>query len=390
MLRNVVSLILGMVWMLHRSGYGAETIVPGSGDLSLQLEIERAFDRGAAALVDLQHTEGFWSTVDHPAVTALALTALSMDPSERATERFAENLRKGYEWVVASAQEDGGIYRVKTMQNYNTALSIMALVVADEPEYHALIRKARRHLVGWQSDFEEPGVLDTPLDGGVGYGGSYPHSDLSNTHLALEAMVASRFVEGETPLVVGENELNWEAALHFVQNCQNLPEVNQQGWASNDPTNRGGFVYFPGNTKSEEMTLAGGRVALRSYGSISYAGLLSFIYADLDASDSRVIAALDWLERNYTLEENPGMDAQGLYYYYHTMAKALSARGRSQLETPEGTVDWRRELALELINRQREDGSWINDTARWWENDRALVTGYALKALALVHRTLEP
>merc|ERR1711918_331622 len=119
-------------------------------------------------------------------------------------------------------------------------------------------------------------------------------------------------------------------------------------------------------------------------------GLLSFIYADLSEGDPRVVAALEWLGRNYTLEENPGMEAQGLYYYYHTMAKALGAQGVSQLKSPDGKVDWRPDLALELINRQREDGSWINDTARWWENDRALVTGYALKTLAIIHRTLEP
>ena len=368
----------------------ADSIARGSGDISLQLEIERAFDRGSEALVKLQSEAGYWSTEDHPAVTALALTALGMDPSDRAQERFKENLRKGYDWVVASAQEDGGIYRIDSLQNYNTALSIMALVIADDPEYHDLIRRARRHIVGWQSDFDQQGELDNALDGGVGYGGSYPHSDMSNTHLALEAMVASRFVEGEAPLTPGENDLNWEAALHFVENSQNLPSNNGQGWASDDPLNRGGFVYFPGNTKSEEMTLDDGRVALRSYGSISYAGLLSFIYADLSADDPRVVAALEWLERNYTLEENPGMEAQGLYYYYHTMAKALGAQGVSQFQSANGKVDWRRDLALELINRQREDGSWINDTARWWENDRALVTGYALKTLAIIHRTLEP
>jgi len=48
-----------------------------------------------------------------------------------------------------------------------------------------------------------------------------------------------------------------------------------------------------------------GRVALRSYGSISYAGLLSYIYADLQRDDPRVQAAFDWLRGNYTLDEIP-------------------------------------------------------------------------------------
>ena len=41
-----------------------------------------------------------------------------------------------------------------------------------------------------------------------------------------------------------------------------------------------------------------GRVALRSYGSISYAGLLSYIYADLKRNDPRVLAVFEWLRRN--------------------------------------------------------------------------------------------
>jgi squalene-hopene/tetraprenyl-beta-curcumene cyclase len=135
-------------------------------------------------------------------------------------------------------------------------------------------------------------------------------------------------------------------------------------------------------------TLPGGRVALRSYGSISYAGLLSYIYADLSKSDPRVAAVHDWLKSNYTLEENPGMGPQGLYYYFHTMAKALAAFGAVELQTPAGAVNWREKLALRLIDLQRSNGSWENDNGRWWEKDPALVTSYALLTLRIVSRDL--
>ena len=71
------------------------------------------------------------------------------------------------------------------------------------------------------------------------------------------------------------------------------------------------------------------RVALRSYGSISYAGMMSFAYARVEKDDDRVRAVIDWLGSNYTLDENPGMGQEGLYYYYHLMAKALSAQKSS-------------------------------------------------------------
>ncbi|MEQ8765963.1 MAG: hypothetical protein RL885_18740 [Planctomycetota bacterium] len=45
--------------------------------------------------------------------------------------------------------------------------------------------------------------------------------------------------------------------------------------------------------------------------------------------------------------------------------------------------DWRKELAERLISLQNEDGSWANDkSARWWENEPALATSYAVQALA--------
>ena len=133
----------------------------------------------------------------------------------------------------------------------------------------------------------------------------------------------------------------------------------------------------------------GGRVALRSYGSISYAGLLSYVYADLRRDDPRVVAVFDWLRRNYTLQENPGMGPQGLYYYFHTMTKALTAYGAEELTVEGGgTIRWRQEVALRLLDLQQKDGSWINESGRWMEKDPVLVTSYALLALELIARGL--
>ena len=128
-------------------------------------------------------------------------------------------------------------------------------------------------------------------------------------------------------------------------------------------------------------------MALRSYGSISYAGLLSYIYANLKKDDPRVAAVFDWLRQNYTLEENPGMGPQGLYYYLHTMAKALSLYGVDTLELRNGAkINWRKELAMKLINLQQNDGSWSNGNGRWWERDPNLVTAYAVIALEMIYR----
>jgi squalene-hopene/tetraprenyl-beta-curcumene cyclase len=226
---------------------------------------------------------------------------------------------------------------------------------------------------------------------GIGYG-TKDHSDMSNTYLALEALRISEFLESDQHIQIFEDlkgfekkTLNWDAALQFIQRCQNLPTHNDQGWASDDPANKGGFVYFPGNSKAGEQPLTDGKVALRSYGSMTYAGLLSLIYADLKKDDPRVTAAYEWIRNNYTLDENPGLGQQGLFYYYHTMAKALNAMQVDHLTAENGQwIDWRKELTAKLVEKQKGDGSWINDSGRWWENDPVLVTAYSLITLNLI------
>ena len=89
------------------------------------------------------------------------------------------------------------------------------------------------------------------------------------------------------------------------------------------------------------------------------------------------------------LDENPALGPQGLYYYFHTMSKALTLYGADTLETPGGQkVKWREQLALKLINLQRADGSWVNENGRWFEKDPNLVTAYSLIALDMLYNGL--
>lgn len=362
--------------------------VPIGHDESLRHEVQRAIDRGTAWLLANQNSNGWWTTPDHPAVTALPLVALNGEPSGKYLKNPTPAIQRGYAFLLASAKPDGGIYATN-MANYNTSLSLLALMSAGRTDYDAVARKARAFIVGTQVDFGEKGRLDTPFDGGVGYGNKYSHSDLNNTLCALEALHHSKRLVADTK-TTDSKDLDWQAAINFLQNCQNLPSHNQQAWVSGDVANKGGFIYYPGNSMAGGVTnSATGRVALRSYGSASYAGLLSYVYADLKRDDIRVTAVLDWLRANFTLTENPGMGPQGYYYYLHLLTKGLTAAQVAELETKDGRkVNWRREVALQLMNLQKPDGSWANDNARWWEKETPLTTSYALIALELIWRGL--
>jgi squalene-hopene/tetraprenyl-beta-curcumene cyclase len=361
--------------------------VQNSSNVSLRNEVKHAIDKGWAWLEKNQNTNGYWSTPDHPAVTALALTSYRLQPGVLEQKDEPNSIKRGYEFLLSCAQPDGGIYR-KELPSYNTSVSLTALVLGKHPEFQSAILNARKFIIGLQADLGEPGKIDTSSDGGIGYAKSDRRPDLSNTSWALEALYLSRNYVKDKNLPDGA-DLNWQAAVHFIQSCQNLPSHNQESWASDDPQNKGGFIYAPGQSMAGPTNLPSGKVALRSYGSMSYAGLLSYAYADLKLEDPRVSAVMDWLRANYTVDENPALGAEGLYYYYLVMSKALALYGADSFQTHDGrTVKWREDLALKLLNLQHSDGSWVHDNARWWEKDPLLVTAFSLIALEMAYKQM--
>lgn len=354
--------------------------------LSLRLEMERAIRKGNAFLKTQQEKDGYWGEKETPALTALVLSAMMHDPGRDRKEAEPAHVTKAFDWLFTQQKDDGGIYG-KGLASYNTASSIMAILARGKKEDIPTMLKAREFLINQQTDWGKKGKADNKYDGGTGYGGTYAHSDLSNTYLALEALKHSEPYAKDT----GEEDvakLDWAAALTFVSRCQNLTETNDQV-KTVAPEDEGGFVYFPGDSKAGERELKDGRTSLRSYGSMSYAGLLSLIHAELDQDDPRVKAVLKWLGRNYTLKENPGLGAQGLYYYYHAMTKALVAAQIDHLKLEDGTmIDWRKELATLLLSNQHPDGTWINENSRWWENDEILVTSYVVMTLEQIYHSI--
>lgn len=385
-----------LLTLVSTTAFAQDRLLPSpDGNVSLKLEIQRSIDSGIAYLITQQDARsGSFSDPKLPAFTALAAASMLGDPSRDPGADLDEALERALDFLVSNQKADGGIYG-KGLATYNTALSVMALSQSGRRSDYPVIARARRLLINQQQDYDRRGVSDNLFDGGVGYGGSYAHSDLSNSHLAMEALYYSQKILADTEYDESADfDLDWEAAIDFVSRCQNSDETVERlgesvGLREED---KGGFVYFPGNTKSDVIELddKGEKVALRSYGSMSYAGLLAFIYADMDQSDPRIRSALEWLQSNYTLEENPGMDAQGLFYYYHTMAKALNTARINRLETPEGkNIDWRKDLALKIMAAQASDGHWTNrGSNRWMEDNPVLVTSYSLLALQHVFRGL--
>jgi squalene-hopene/tetraprenyl-beta-curcumene cyclase len=352
--------------------------------------------KGADWLLSRQGEDGSWlGQSGQPAFTALACIGL-YDCPQYQNPAVKAKIDLALDYIVGAAKSDGGIYGSSTKAKaapggrgerggggassavYNTSICLTALAKFNRPGDLEVCKKARAYLLDAQADDDV---------GGTGYGQKRGRADLSNTAWTLEALYVTEHLDREPfntdPAQAAKAGLAWEKALQFVSMCQNLAESNQSAWVKSAPAeDRGGFIYCPEDALKENE----GGQSLRSYGSMTYAGLKSLIYAKVDKQDLRIKTAFDWVKKYYTLEENPGTGPAGYFYYLHLFGKTLTLFGEDSLVDATGTShDWKTELIGKLTETQQEDGSWLNaKSGRWMESIPELSTAYCLMTLGLL------
>ncbi len=364
-----------------------------------------SINRGLTWLAAQQRENGSWGNQNYPAMTALAMWAFCRsDYPER--DSICSNAAI---FVAGFAQSDGGIYKPAKgrrgsggLSTYNTAICMTVLHEYDTTRFVPLILKARDFMRCSQI------VSDSPSSGGFGYEVNAPtkgkvsaallrkaaaeertppdesatprmaqarRADLSNTGWALMAMRQTQDIE-DLRSGTGRIDLNWDLALEYIDKLQDKD--------SDDAVNYGGFGYEGSGARGSTVERPeDGKVKLRGFGSMTYAGLESMIYAQVDRSDPRVRSALQWAARHWSVDENPGMGSKGLFYYYNVMGKAMNVCDVDVLINPDdhSTINWRSEIVAELIEKQHADGSWVNQDGSFWENDPILVTSYSVLTL---------
>ncbi|MDR0390580.1 MAG: terpene cyclase/mutase family protein [Planctomycetaceae bacterium] len=341
-------------------------------------KLKIANEKAIAFLRKTQSDKGSWAASPRSGIgpTAIIITGL-INSGVKLDDPM---IKKGFVFLEAAVSKDGKIYSSPHFQNYETSVATIAFAAAnklikaegkEKSPYDELLANAQKALITQQYAESRDVDKDDPRYGGIGYGGD-TRPDLSNTQFFLDALKATG-KNSDDPAI--------QKALIFVSRNQNLEsEHNKLPFAAKNPD--GGFIYTSTTGSSSAGTTANG--GLRSYASMTYAGLKSMIHAGLTKEDKRVKAAYEWITKNYSVVENPGMGQRGLFYYYHTMAKALAVVGEKVIvDGNDKKHDWRSELIDQLLSCQKDDGSWINEAApQWMENDPHLVTGFVLLVLA--------
>lgn len=362
--RRLVCLLL-----IVAGGGGVDGVCQADGSGPDPVQYRETVERGIQYLSVHRADDGSLSGqlgIGPTALATLALLQLGRSPDD-------PEVARGLAYLEEFSQESGGIHAPGSrLSNYETCVAVVCLQKANRPaRFGKVLHAADTFLRDGQWDEHRGKKKEDLYYGGTGYGGN-SRPDLSNTAFLVEAL-RSCGAKPDDPAI--------QKALVFVSRCQNL-ESPHNTTAFAGKINDGGFYYtcvLERNDGSREQSDGG----LRSYGAMSYSGLKSLVYAGLTKDDSRVKEVVTWIGKHYDVSTHPGMGDAGLFYYYHSFAKALDVLGSPQLEDAQGQRhDWRHDLTAELARRQKPDGSWVNDNLRWMEGDPNLATAFALLALS--------
>lgn len=358
-----------------------------TADLPAPAAVDALIDQAQAWLAGQSRPDGSLVPGDTFTVGITAFAAAGLAAAPRGLPADAPILARAVAYVARFRQADGGVYDPNEgLGCYGTSLALLLAARLPDGGRPQLDAPAmQRYLLGLQN--RDPTALGK---GGIGYGDKGEgFEDLSNTSYAILALRGSGYPASSPEL---------QAALGFLQRCQDLKAVNRAAWAGDG----GGGVYGPQEAaRSWEKGDQSQASRWTSSGTMTYSLLSSYLALDLRPGDPRVDAAIGWLGANWGFDANPGMgpgrEQQGLYHLHALAATAFDLLDAPTLTLPDGRqVDWRADLWLAVSTRARTqplaDGTtgayWLNDAPRWAEGMPQLCTAYAVRALKAIRRSL--
>ncbi len=398
---------------------GAPLCAPAVKEDDLKKRLIETYAAAADWLVSLQDQHGAWKMgppdrqMPSPSYTGIILTALANAPEELRS-RYKEPMARAKAFLLSKANQDGSFGEGPAgsfLKTYTTAIAMMALSSVEQDD------KTRDALRGAQAYLKQHQLREGLGAGGLGYGDEEPKVDPRTgkplikkadiPNLSVTGFAAEGMIMAERAGLPRDKEF-WELIIKYVRRCQNSTEVNVEpefraelkkfGLSVGDD----GSLYYAavGDPKIHKAGTRKimDREVIQGYGSMTYDGIKTYIYAGLPKDSPEVKAAVDWVRKNYSVEAHPGFPydstarhhLRGLFYYYLIMARALDAYGENPFETFDGKKhDWPRELAGRFLTTVRESRMWKNDNPAWYEGDPVLVTGYVLVTCDVLLKNLK-
>ncbi|HSW46945.1 MAG TPA: DUF4159 domain-containing protein [Phycisphaerae bacterium] len=301
-------------------------------------QVLRAVEAGKQYLLANQRSSGAWPELSgydggSTALATLALLNAGLPPND---PRMQAALH-----VVQS---------IPLQRTYVVSLKAQALAAADPKTYREQIRTAADWLVQAQRS-----------NGMWGYLLKGEQADFSNTQFALLGLHEAANAGSPVPSTV------WRKA-------ENAYRQNQRS--------DGGFTYTTaGRSATGSMTAAavaslyvtGNSLAVRMPPGSAQSGLPC---CGRYGTYGPIARGLNWLGRQFSIEQNPG--SGGWYYYYlYSLERAGILSGLQYI----GRHDWYREGAARLVARQDGNGAWRDINS-------VIDTSFALLFLSKGHRPI--
>jgi squalene-hopene/tetraprenyl-beta-curcumene cyclase len=372
---------------------------------------QRRYDSSLGAarrfLLSQQDADGAWRSStygalkDGPALTPLVLTTLVyLYPEDRTR---LEAISRGAYFLCRMAPVLDPSLNLQPIgfPTYTAALASWAVMLGDQTpqrrdaqsmwlKFISTYQLNRR--LGWESSDIE--------FGGWGYSHTVPRRNITNlisnpllaSNLSATLFAAGALRAARVPL---DDPIYGEIRT-FVERCQNFNNVvGTDAGAIMNNFDDGGFFFTTVDSPLNKAGSAGadeyGKLRFHSYGSATADGLRLLLLCGLPPESPRVSAARNWLEQHFAADRNPGeftpdreIIRNATYYYYTwSIAHAFARLNVTVLSRENGTLNWPRTLADELIRRQRSDGSWSNSFTDAKENDPLIATSFAAAALTI-------
>ncbi len=353
----------------------ADGTVPPDVDAGMRQRVQDSVIKGLDWFAETQNVDGSWSTsVGVTGFVVICFTGAGYDYTNGTVQRALGHLRNFY-------NNDTGIL-ADTFPNYETAISLIAMASAGDPEDADRLPKMAGYLEHLQfSEDSEYHKTDPWYHGGWPNYAGIP--DVSNSQFGVLGLMALELMSPDY-VVPGNVHAN---VTTFQMKCQNWPDVNDMPWAHNitlPSHGDGGFVY---NAYRSRTPL--GEQMFESYGSITGAGYFSYMASGHDERNPEVTAAREWLDHEYSLELNPRMVGKGLYYYLWSQTRALALSGQDWVVDGSGKLHhWRSDVAELFMDLQLPNGKWPGNPEIGWREEEPEIAGiYAILSMQAAYMT---